>query len=153
MPLAPPALERLIATCLTKDPEDRRQNARDVKNELTWIAQAGSQAGAPAVVVAQRKSSARLVRVVALGLAVLAAVLGTVLVRATLRAREQAQTVTRAQLLPPKGELLAMNLLRAFAISPDGRRLVYSVQKGVTSELRRRALDSDESTAIPGTEE
>jgi len=151
-PLAPPALERLINTCLTKDPEDRRQNARDVKNELTWIAQAGSQAGAPAVVVAQRKSSARLVRGVAAVLALVALVLGTLLVRATSREKEQAQAVTRTQLLPPKGELLSLNQLRAFAISPDGRRVVYSVQKGVSSELRQRSLDSPDSTAIPGTE-
>jgi serine/threonine-protein kinase len=151
-PLAPPALERLITTCLTKDPEDRRQNARDVKNELSWIAQAGSQAGSPAVVVGQRRRSARLLRSVAAGLALVAAVLGILLFKATSREREQAQTVTRAQLLPPKGELLSLKQLRAFAISPDGRRLVYSVQKGVTSELRQRTLDSEESTAIPGTE-
>jgi serine/threonine-protein kinase len=42
--------------------------------------------------------------------------------------------------------------MRAFAISPDGRRLVYSVQKGVTTELRLRSLNSEESTAIPGTD-
>jgi len=150
-PLAPPALERLITTCLTKDPEDRRQNVRDVKNELSFIAQAGSQAGAPAVVVAKRRSGGRLLRSVAVGLALLAAVLGFLFFKATLRAREQAQTVTRAQLLPPKGERLFLNG-RAFAISPDGRRLVYSVQKGVTSELRLRSLDSPDSTAIPGTE-
>jgi len=151
-PLAPPALERLIATCLTKDPEDRRQNARDVKNELTWIAQAGSQAGAPAVVVAKRKSSQRLVRVVAVGLALVATVLGILLFQATSREKERAQTVTRAQLLPPKAERFSVDQLRAFAISPDGRRLVYSVQKGVSSELRQRLLDSPDSTAIPGTE-
>jgi eukaryotic-like serine/threonine-protein kinase len=150
-PLAPPALERLIATCLTKDPEDRRQNARDVKNELSWIAQAGSQGGAPAVVVAKRKSSARLALGAAVAMALLAAVLGTLLVRAISRESEQAQTITRAQLLPPKDERLSLNL-RAFAISPDGKRLVYSVQKGVTSELRQRSLDSPDSTAIPGTE-
>ncbi len=151
-PLAPPALERLIATCLTKDPEDRRQNARDVKNELSWIAQAGSQAGAPAVVVAHRKSSARLVSGIAAAMTLSAAVFGFLLFKATSRAREQAETVTRAQLLPPKGELLSLNQLRAFAISPDGRRLVYSAQKGVTSELRQRSLDSPDSTVIPGTE-
>jgi serine/threonine-protein kinase len=150
-PLAPPALDRLIATCLTKDPEDRRQNARDVKNELSWIAQAGSQAGAPAVVVAKRKSSARLVMAVAVGMALLAAVLGMLLIKATSRESEQAQTVTRAQLVPPKGERLSLDL-RAFAISPDGKRLVYSVQKGVTSELRQRWLNSEDQIAIPGTE-
>jgi serine/threonine-protein kinase len=57
--------------------------------------------------------------------------------------------------VPPKGERLTVddvNALRAFAISPDGSRLVYAVEKGATSELRLRQLDEAVSTAIPGTE-
>jgi Tol biopolymer transport system component/tRNA A-37 threonylcarbamoyl transferase component Bud32 len=150
-PMTPPALDRVVKTCLAKDPEDRFQTAHDAKLQLEWIAEAGSQAGAPAVVVSKRKNRERLAWSVAAGVALLATVLGTFLVHATFRAREQAQTVIRAKLLPPKGERLFLSL-RAFAISPDGKRLVYSVQKGVTSELRLRPLDSEESTAIPGTE-
>src|SRR5450830_1917193 len=33
-PMAPPALDRLVKTCLAKDPEDRWQNARDLRNEI-----------------------------------------------------------------------------------------------------------------------
>src|SRR5262249_33559019 len=36
-PLTPPSLERLVKTCLDKDPEERRQNAHDVAAELRWI--------------------------------------------------------------------------------------------------------------------
>src|SRR5438128_687941 len=54
-PMTPPALERVVRTCLAKDPEERWQSAHDIKSELTWIAQAGSQAGVAAPVVALRK--------------------------------------------------------------------------------------------------
>ena len=35
----PPALRRIIATCLTKDPDRRFQNALDLKTALTWAAE------------------------------------------------------------------------------------------------------------------
>ena len=54
--MTPPALDRVVKTCLAKDPEDRWQTAHDVKLELQWIAEGGSQAGLPAPVVARRKS-------------------------------------------------------------------------------------------------
>ncbi len=46
-PMTPPALERVIKTCLAKDPEDRWQSARDVGTELKWIAEGGSRVGEP----------------------------------------------------------------------------------------------------------
>ena len=59
-PMTPPALERLIKTCLAKDPEDRFQSAKDVELQLEWMAEAGSRAGAPAASSARRKSRERL---------------------------------------------------------------------------------------------
>ncbi len=44
-PMTPPALDRVVKTCLEKDPDDRWQTAHDVKLQLEWIAEAGSQAG------------------------------------------------------------------------------------------------------------
>jgi len=46
-PLAPPALDRLVARCLAKHPDDRWDSAHDVADELRWIAQ-GSGAPLPA---------------------------------------------------------------------------------------------------------
>ena len=37
-PLAPASLDRLVATCLQKDPEERWQSAGDVARELKWVA-------------------------------------------------------------------------------------------------------------------
>jgi serine/threonine protein kinase len=44
-PLAPPALDHLISTCLAKDPDDRWQSAGDVKRELLWIQSTLSASG------------------------------------------------------------------------------------------------------------
>ncbi len=46
-PLAPPALERLIQRCLAKDPEERWQSAHDLKLELEWLAEKGSEPEVP----------------------------------------------------------------------------------------------------------
>jgi serine/threonine protein kinase/Tol biopolymer transport system component len=56
-PTAPPALDRLIRTCLAKDPEERIQTAHDVKLQLQWIAEGGSQAGQGERVPAGQKKS------------------------------------------------------------------------------------------------
>jgi len=47
-PITPPSLDHAIRRCLAKDREDRWQTARDLAGELKWIAESGSQAGAPA---------------------------------------------------------------------------------------------------------
>ena len=47
-PMTPPALDHLVRMCLAKDPDDRIQTAHDVKLQLQWITDGGSQAGAPA---------------------------------------------------------------------------------------------------------
>src|SRR2546430_11726729 len=59
-PMMPPALDRVVRTCLAKDPEDRFQTAHDAWLQLQWIAEVGSAAGVPAPVVARRKSRERL---------------------------------------------------------------------------------------------
>ena len=155
-PMTPPAFDRLVKTCLAKDPDDRVQTAHDVKLQLQWIAEAGSQAGAPAVVLSKRRNLERLAWGVAAGVALLALGLGMLLVRANRRVAAQEQTVVRTSFLPPRGERLVVAgtgaFGRAFALSPDGSRLVYVVRTGVTSELRLRALGSAESITIPGTE-
>jgi eukaryotic-like serine/threonine-protein kinase len=38
-PMTPPALEHLVTTCLAKNPDDRWQNAGDIKRQLGWIAE------------------------------------------------------------------------------------------------------------------
>ncbi len=47
-PMIPPALDRVVKRCLAKEPDDRWQTARDLHQELKWIAEGGSQAGVTA---------------------------------------------------------------------------------------------------------
>ena len=47
-PTSPPALDRVVKTCLAKDPEERWQSAADLKRELRWIGE-GSQSGVAAI--------------------------------------------------------------------------------------------------------
>src|SRR5438876_11983682 len=60
VPMTPPAFDRVVKTCLAKDPDDRWQTAHDVMLQLKWIAEGGSQAGVPAPLVARRRSRERL---------------------------------------------------------------------------------------------
>jgi Tol biopolymer transport system component len=58
--MSPPGLDRAVTQCLAKDPDDRWQTAGDLRRELTWLAEGGSQAGVPAPLATRRKSRKRL---------------------------------------------------------------------------------------------
>src|SRR5580658_3765810 len=59
-PMSPPTLDRIVSTCMAKDPHERFQNVHDVKLQLKWIAEGGSQSGIPAPVAARRKNREKL---------------------------------------------------------------------------------------------
>jgi serine/threonine protein kinase len=56
-PLTPPGLERIVKKCLAKDPELRWQTARDLLDELTWVAEGGSHEALPLESGARRRAS------------------------------------------------------------------------------------------------
>src|ERR1039458_4521639 len=64
-PMASPALDRLVRTCLAKSPDERWQNAGDLSRELEWIAETGSEAGVPAPGAAKRRSRERMLQLAA----------------------------------------------------------------------------------------
>jgi Tol biopolymer transport system component len=76
--MSPPALDRLVKTCLAKDADERWQSAHDIAAQLRGIAEGGSSVGAPAALVSRRKSRERAIWGTALVLALGAAAwLGT----------------------------------------------------------------------------
>ena len=147
-PLTPPTLDHAIRTCLAKDQEERWQTARDVKLELQWIVEAGSQGGALAPLVSHRKVRERLTwsaaTLLALGLISVAFLY--------LRPKPPAQAApVRFQIpLPVK---LPLRLAGPFALSPDGHLLAFAAT-GVDGIPRIwvRALNSLEMRSLPGTE-
>ncbi len=56
-PMTPPALDRLVKKCLSKEPEARWQAASDVCDELKWIADSGSQSATAAGAAATAPSA------------------------------------------------------------------------------------------------
>ena len=58
-PMTPPALGRIVRTCLEKHPDNRFHTAHDLCLHLQWIEEGGSAAGLPAPVVAGRKRTER----------------------------------------------------------------------------------------------
>jgi Tol biopolymer transport system component len=115
-PMTPPALERVIQKCLAKDPDDRWQTAQDLAAELKWIADGGSQIGAPVPVVARRKSRERGAWIVAGVMGVIALALGARL----LTVHEARPDLVRFSFAPPKDVSLEWP-----RISPDGRKIAF----------------------------
>ena len=119
-PMTPPALDRVVKTCLSKDANDRFQTAHDLRLQLQWIAEGGSQAGVPASVVARRRSRERMAWAAAAA-ATLAALAVALLVPA--RPREALHRV-QSSILPPEKSAFVFDG-GPMALSPDGRRLAF----------------------------
>ncbi|MEP6995345.1 MAG: protein kinase, partial [Acidobacteriota bacterium] len=142
--MSPPALDRLVKTCLAKNPEDRWQSAHDVAGELKWIGE-GSQTGVPAPVIARRRSRERLAWTGFAIATLIAAAFGVAYLRRS------------AHLLPAVRALLPLPettmTLGELAVSPDGTRLAFTVaKKGGLPALWIRRLDGSSSQPVPGGE-
>jgi eukaryotic-like serine/threonine-protein kinase len=145
MPGAPPALERLVAVCLSKDPEDRWSSAHDVLLQLRSIA--ASPAPPPVV----DRASARRERV-AWSLAALAALVAVALAAILLRAprNQAAADVDVLSILPPDQTALARG--DAPRISPDGRIVAFAaMDRAGRTGLYVRSRDSLTVRLLPGT--
>jgi len=152
-PMAPAALDRVVKQCLVKDPDERWQSAGDLKRELHWIAEGGSQAAmaAPSTAVTRGQGFRRLVWT--LGLALVAA--GAGLAVGILRQPPTAVRPVRASILPPEGQRFDTGFIFAapMAISPDASRLALTVREGEGSvKLWVRSLDGSFYKPLPGTE-
>ncbi len=143
-PLTPPALDRVVKTCLAKDPDDRWQSAGDIATQLKWIAE-GSAAAIPSRIAGGRKSREGLAWVIA-ALAIIAAALAVIVPRRP-RAPEE---LTRFTILPPPGRIFFGEV----ALSPDAQRVLFMIQDDAGRNLIAvRSLDSLEMRRLPGTED
>ena len=152
-PMTPPALDRVVKTCLAKNPDERWQSARDLTDQLKWIADDGSQAGA--VTNAPETGIGLAPRWVLIsGLTCLAAVIGAFAAWSLKQTPKQAAPpLARISVALPAGEqLVAYESDAPLALSPDGTRLVYVVRHSGSPQLYMRQADQLDFTPIPGTE-
>jgi Tol biopolymer transport system component len=145
VPLVPPGLDRLVRACLAKDPDERIQTAHDVKLQLRWIEEGGSQAGVPLPVAAARLRHERL----AWGLVAALSVVALALAAWTFtRPAPRRQTVRFAIPAPAEARLFIWPRL-----SPDGSTIAFlSSDSAAVSRIHLRPLHSLETTSLPGTE-
>ena len=145
-PMSPPALDRVVKGCLAKDPDERWQTAHDVKLQLEWIAEGGSQAGIPAPVSARRKISQNVAWATA-AVCLLAAVAFAV---AWIARAPSPQHVVRVSILAPESSSFKPFDL---ALSPDGSKLAFvATDSSSKTLLWVRALDSLSAQPLAGTD-
>jgi eukaryotic-like serine/threonine-protein kinase len=145
-PMTPPALDRVVKTCLAKDPEDRWQNAGDVAKELKWIAEGpAAGAAAPTADAGRQRRRERL----AWAVAALALLLGA-LSAFPGRRPQSPEELTRFKIIAPPGR----SFFGFAVLSPDARRLLLLLRDdGGKNSLAVRSLDSLDVRPLPGTDD
>jgi eukaryotic-like serine/threonine-protein kinase len=156
-PLTPPALDRVVRKCLAKDPDARWQTARDLGDELAWIAQSSGPLGALSPVGnASRRRTAPLLILAALVAAAATAGWGI----GSLRQPPRAEGPRYFDIgMPADVQLEAGGI----AISPDGGTVVFTAAPlqrpadgrspvALDRRLYVRRLDAPGATPLAGTE-
>jgi len=147
-PMSPRPLDRVVKTCLAKDPEDRWQSAADAGRELKWIAEGGSQAELPAPLVARRKGRERL----AWGAFAIAALAALVSVFLLVLQRREPTGVFRSSILPPANSRFWFSG-SPMAVSPDGRQVAFVTQSPEGARLLWiQPFEASAAQPIAGTE-
>jgi Tol biopolymer transport system component len=151
----PPSLDRLVAACLAKSPDDRWHCADDLRRALDWVA---LESAAPATSPGPARSSRRWLALAPLVALAAAALVG--LGRLSVGVPGQGPRDTREvrfRIDPPRGTSLLVPDgppgTVQMALSPDGRALAFVATSPAGGQaLYRRRLDSAEAERIPGTE-
>jgi serine/threonine protein kinase len=146
--LSPPALDRLVRTCLAIDPDERWQSAHDVALQLAAIE--GEQALPPGRTSGSRNARGLLPWIVA-AIAALAA--ASSWLRPRERAPSSSQPVRFAIPPPPGGAFSDTIETVCIALSPDGSQLAYvAADAAGARRVWIRALSAVDARPVPGTE-
>jgi serine/threonine protein kinase len=145
LPTVSPILDRIVRTCLAKNPDDRWQNAGDLGRGLRWVTELGPSPGSPTVV--HRPSRERM----AWGLASVFGLIGLLLVPPAVRSyRTTSPDSSRVVFdlgVPATDDPIS------FALSPDGQQLAF-VAHGESNidRLWVRPLGDHTARPLSGTE-
>ena len=144
VPRVPPALDRVVATCLAKDPDERWQTAKDLLRELRWVRDDRTIQAAPAASLRNARRAAVAAAALAAGLLVVAAIGLT-------RQPPPASRVSFS-IYPPEGARFPRGTAE-MAVSPDGSRLVFvAISADGNSRLWLRRFADVESRVIDGSD-
>jgi len=157
VPVVPPFVDRIVNTCLAKEPEKRWQTASELQHVLRWTSQEAQTKG-PDTTPQERPWLLWLYRVAAgIALLGLGVVVGTLIFNRPAGMKEP-QSVRRLSIqlreeapLAPVG-FAPLGVGRpALALAPDGSQLVYVGEHEGETALYLRPLDTQNAQALPGT--
>ena len=139
-PMTPLTFDRVVRTCLQKDPDERWQSAHDVAIELRAIGEAETKAP---------RKRAILPWSIAAALAALALITSGLYLRARTPA---SASIVRTTILPPAGVAFEFFVDRGSPeFSPDGKKIAFVGAVDGVSNLFVRSLDSPAARQLGGT--
>jgi hypothetical protein len=154
--VAPTSLDRIVATCLAKDPDDRWQSARDLMRELKWGANGGvslASAAGTAAVATPRSAWARARLWTAAATTLALTIAAGVVWRGGDRERP---TPVYASLDAPTdyvlGEGPSLPTRTPMVFTPDARSLIIQAARAGKPQLFLRSLDRPDARQIGGTD-
>ena len=144
--LVPPALDRVAKRCLAKDPEERWQNALDLRDELKWIAESAPQRGVLETTTAVRRKRTLLSWALVSALSAALLTLGVVHLRGrSPKTSRVIFTVARPRAVVP--------MLTIPVLAPDGEHVVFpGANADGRSVLWIRSLDTLTTRPLAETE-
>ena len=145
LPPAPRALDRLVRTCMAKDPDERWQSAGDVKRELAWIRDEQGASTADSAATSFQRPVRR--RVAIISAAVVLTVLALVVVW-SLRETTHAPPAARFTIHLPDSAIYSS--VPQVQMSPDGNHVAFSFTED--ERIWLRSLNAQSSEVIRGTE-
>lgn len=144
-PMAPPLLERIVRTCLAKDPDERPQSAHDLKLDLDWVRESSGISEAPKSGIG-KSPARRKTAIILLTAAVLALAAVVVLLLLYWPQKTRAERLEFAIPLQEESSHLA--------ISADGRMLAFVSPDPATGTptLNVQGIGTSGASVLPGTE-
>jgi serine/threonine-protein kinase len=157
VPVVPPYVDRIISTCLAKEPEKRWQTASELQHVLRWTSQEAQTKGIDITPI-KRPRLIWLYRIAAgIVLLGLGFIVGIKIFNRPTEVR-RSQTVQRLSIqlqekepLSPVGSAPLGIGRPALALAPDGSKLVYVGEREGETALYMRPLDSQNAQKLPGT--
>jgi eukaryotic-like serine/threonine-protein kinase len=145
--LTPPALDRIVRSCIARDPDERWQSAHDVRLQLAAIGDGDTGSAAAA-----RPTSSWL----AWGVAALAVIAASWLAwsRDARGTSDHAAAPIAFDIAPPEsGAFVDSVEANNLALSPDGSQLAYvASDAGGVTRVWLRSMSSSAARSLPGTE-